>query len=478
MNQMVIDTAPASVESWSGKDRGQENFPVGSRLLSREVRPHMHAYYAFARNADDIADSPDFSPEEKIARLDVMEEVLLGRRENGSPSATRLRKSLIFFKSSAQFTHSGRGMYVDKFFRTAKNTSGATVVNPVFSILGVEAKEDSLLNYAKANHITYLILYDLHYVFGNATFENYLCAFITKAKTKYCIEKIGAASSCTSLFDNVFSLVPTPPILFSDRFNASRYSSDEKNKLSIVETQYFPGDSLFYLSEATMFNMRLAVFNDGCAEKFDLMVSEYEFWNASVDDCLGDLPTKDQKYLRYQNLINNMDVIRDNYNSSHSTHQIYVETYLGYINQNAAYSHQAIANWIDTTYSGKRRVDRINNHYYGSDPSRLYSRTAAGQNNSGYYLTRFLDFCQSSTANQTNFHPIFSSEYIPWGAGGTYLGGWFSQNVNNNIFTAFFASIKSNPVFHSAMLISCVITSFILRPCSRIRMVLFQVFLI
>ena len=95
MNQMVIDTAPASVESWSGKDRGQENFPVGSRLLSREVRPHMHAYYAFARNADDIADSPDLSSQEKIARLDVMEEVLLGRRENGSPSATRLRESLI-----------------------------------------------------------------------------------------------------------------------------------------------------------------------------------------------------------------------------------------------------------------------------------------------------------------------------------------------------------------------------------------------
>ena len=202
---------------------------------------------------------------------------------------------LIFFKTSAQFSHAGRGMYVDKFFRTAKNTSGATVVNPVFSILGVQAKEDSLLNYARENHITYLILYDLHYVFGNTTFENYLCAFITKAKTKYCIEKIGAASSCTSLFDNVFSLVPTAPILFSERVNANRYTSEDQNKLSIVETQYFPGDSLFYLSEATKFNMRLAVFNDGCAEKLDLMVSEYEFWNASVDDCLGDLPTKHSK---------------------------------------------------------------------------------------------------------------------------------------------------------------------------------------
>jgi farnesyl-diphosphate farnesyltransferase len=54
----------------------------------------MHAYYRFARNADDIADSPDLPPEEKIARLDIMEDVLLGRRAEGSPSASGLRASL------------------------------------------------------------------------------------------------------------------------------------------------------------------------------------------------------------------------------------------------------------------------------------------------------------------------------------------------------------------------------------------------
>ena len=48
----------------------------------------------FARNADDIADSADLAPEEKVARLDVMEEVLLGKRLEGSPSAARLRRSL------------------------------------------------------------------------------------------------------------------------------------------------------------------------------------------------------------------------------------------------------------------------------------------------------------------------------------------------------------------------------------------------
>jgi squalene synthase HpnC len=95
MNDMVIDTgAIANVEAWSGKTRSDENFPVGSHLLGRRVRTHMHAYYNFARNADDIADSPALSPEEKVARLDVMEEVLLGKRLEGAPSAAKLRRSL------------------------------------------------------------------------------------------------------------------------------------------------------------------------------------------------------------------------------------------------------------------------------------------------------------------------------------------------------------------------------------------------
>jgi farnesyl-diphosphate farnesyltransferase len=84
----------ATVETWSGKDRGDENFPVGSLLIRRDLRAHVHAFYAFARNADDIADSASLLPDAKIARLDAMEDVLLGGRDTGSPSALRLRASL------------------------------------------------------------------------------------------------------------------------------------------------------------------------------------------------------------------------------------------------------------------------------------------------------------------------------------------------------------------------------------------------
>jgi farnesyl-diphosphate farnesyltransferase len=83
-----------TVEAWSGKDRGDENFPVGSLLIRRDLRAHVHAFYAFARNADDIADAGVLPAAEKIARLDVMEDVLLGRRDDGAPSAVRLRDSL------------------------------------------------------------------------------------------------------------------------------------------------------------------------------------------------------------------------------------------------------------------------------------------------------------------------------------------------------------------------------------------------
>jgi farnesyl-diphosphate farnesyltransferase len=82
------------IEAWSGKDRADENFPVGSFLIAKPLRPHIHAFYSFARNADDIADSPALGPEEKIARLDAMEAALLGAAGPDAPSATRLRASL------------------------------------------------------------------------------------------------------------------------------------------------------------------------------------------------------------------------------------------------------------------------------------------------------------------------------------------------------------------------------------------------
>lgn len=47
-----------------------ENFPVASRLLPARLRPHVAAIYAFARTADDVADEPGPTPDERLRWLD------------------------------------------------------------------------------------------------------------------------------------------------------------------------------------------------------------------------------------------------------------------------------------------------------------------------------------------------------------------------------------------------------------------------
>ena len=80
-----------TVETPSGKWRNSENFPVGSFLIRRDLRPHVHAFYRFARNADDIADNPALSSEEKIRRLDRMAAILDGASGQDAPAAAAMR---------------------------------------------------------------------------------------------------------------------------------------------------------------------------------------------------------------------------------------------------------------------------------------------------------------------------------------------------------------------------------------------------
>lgn len=91
-------SAPAlnSVETPSGKDTAYENFPVGSWLLPGHLRPHIAAFYAFARAADDIADNPGLAAADKVERLDAFEEALMGR-DSDTPSLAKahtMRESL------------------------------------------------------------------------------------------------------------------------------------------------------------------------------------------------------------------------------------------------------------------------------------------------------------------------------------------------------------------------------------------------
>jgi farnesyl-diphosphate farnesyltransferase len=91
---MSDQALPASngIEASSGKGAGDENFPVGSILISRNLRPHVMRFYDFARAADDVADSPDLPAHEKLSRLDRFEAGLDG--DASANKAFRLRESL------------------------------------------------------------------------------------------------------------------------------------------------------------------------------------------------------------------------------------------------------------------------------------------------------------------------------------------------------------------------------------------------
>ena len=97
--------AARSVETPSGKWRSAENFPVGSFLIRRDLRPHVLAFYRFARNADDIADNPALSADEKIRRLDRMAAILDGAPGNDSPAAEAMRESLAETRMTGQHCH-------------------------------------------------------------------------------------------------------------------------------------------------------------------------------------------------------------------------------------------------------------------------------------------------------------------------------------------------------------------------------------
>lgn len=89
MSEAALDIATPS-----GKNKGTENFPVGSILIRPDLRPHVHAYYRWARMADDIADNPALAPEDKVARLDLMEAALKDPARRDVQVAAEMRESL------------------------------------------------------------------------------------------------------------------------------------------------------------------------------------------------------------------------------------------------------------------------------------------------------------------------------------------------------------------------------------------------
>ena len=73
----------------SGKGHKDENFPVASWLVRPDARAPVMTYYRFARAADDIADNPTASPEEK---LDLLAGMRAGLSGEGAAEAMALSR--------------------------------------------------------------------------------------------------------------------------------------------------------------------------------------------------------------------------------------------------------------------------------------------------------------------------------------------------------------------------------------------------
>ena len=86
-----------AIETPSGKQAADENFPVGSWLLPARLRPHVATFYAYARAIDDIADNPVLEPADKIARLDGFARAVTGAgtADPAFRKAHEIRRSLV-----------------------------------------------------------------------------------------------------------------------------------------------------------------------------------------------------------------------------------------------------------------------------------------------------------------------------------------------------------------------------------------------
>jgi hypothetical protein len=106
-------------------------------------------------------------------------------------------------------------------------------VDNFINILGSPNKEDKLLLFAKRNNFKTIILYQLNKVdkiwnLKDPRKNNILSEFISKAKTKYSVQNVGASGESSSFFTNVI-----------DPYNNTRNNADEKFDIYNLEYEYW-----------------------------------------------------------------------------------------------------------------------------------------------------------------------------------------------------------------------------------------------
>lgn len=73
----------------------------------------------------------------------------------------------------------------------------------IAGVLGDTAAENTLLKFARDNGINYLIMYDLQGLVANSTRATQLASLISRAKTQYGVQQVGAALAESQFADNI-----------------------------------------------------------------------------------------------------------------------------------------------------------------------------------------------------------------------------------------------------------------------------------
>ena len=73
----------------------------------------------------------------------------------------------------------------------------------ITGVLGNTTAENAMLKFARDNGINYLIMYDLQGLVANSTRANQLASLISRAKTQYGVQQVGAALAESQFADNI-----------------------------------------------------------------------------------------------------------------------------------------------------------------------------------------------------------------------------------------------------------------------------------
>lgn len=191
-----------------------ENFPVGSILVPADKRKYIYAIYAFARFADDIADSVSLNREEKLQKLDELDNELV-KLESGEQEKLKKETDIIF--SALYKTRIDLNIPADEF----RNLLIAFRQDAVKQRYG---SFDELIKYSEysANPVGHLVLN----VFGYAKKDN--------EKLFYCSDKICTGLQLINFWQDVSADLKMDriyiPVKLMDEFNFSETMLKEMNE--------------------------------------------------------------------------------------------------------------------------------------------------------------------------------------------------------------------------------------------------------